>query len=244
MAAPDTTGHPVPVSLMADPFARQLAICVTSGGSFGMQNNSMNPLDMFDQWAPTTDWGIAVVILNSLAKPLTLVDIWLSSFDQQSYPAITNPQTMQTIKTHQIPAARPYPRPSKHPKGAAIGGVGCYRFTGGSGFTRGGALAFSMAEDGSSSDPLIGVAFDPNVWCLVVTDLNNHDFGAGARGSNLENLFGACSAKSSDRNSEKSTTGNGVTVWGGYATTHPANEPSMHTLVVWVHDDDSTLAVA
>jgi len=248
MAAPDTTGNRIPVALMADPFAHLIGQCATANGNFGMQDNSMNPLDMFEIWAPTTDAGIAVVLLNSLTKPLTLVDVWLDGFTQHSYPAIVNPNTTLTIKTHQIPGARPYPRPSKHPKGATMGGVGAYRFTKTGGGHERGALAFSMTEDGSSADPLIGVAFSyasiagfsSHPGC-VVADLNNHDFSGVSPGkTNLETLNNLCE----DRHIVTSLwdiSPTGLAVTGSYANVQPAKETDMHVYVVWVRDKDSTL---
>ena len=252
MAAPDTTGHPVPVALIAHRFGYQFSACATGALNFTMADGDMSPLDVFaDDWA-TTDAGHAIVILNSLTTPLTVVDARVNSYNQYSYPAITNPQTSDVIKTHQIPAARAYPRPSKHPAGAVIGGLGSYRFTFGSGTNAGIGLAFSTSEDGSSQDPLVAVAISNsvNAQCWAVTDLNREDFSnvpGGDSANNLENLFWLSRQKAARSCSASSTTGNQVSVYARYAPTAPGagtgKDSQMEVLMVWVRDKDSTFAV-
>lgn len=250
----DTSGNPVQVALIADPFARQLVLA-SMNGSFSLTDGPLDPLDLFtlpadpdpdypDNDVPSSYKG-AVLILNSLSTPLRLVqalEIFPAGGDaayrsqQLAYPATVNASGAWT-EAHVIPGARPYPKPAQHqrPQGgpALIGGVGLYRFQKNIKW----ALSFSAQEDGSG--PLIGVGF----W------LQQHDDGSltGTPWYRFSSAVSADLAKdySSDLNTFFTRNfqpgadsvrlydiGAQFTVWGSFVNS---------TLVVWVRDNASTL---
>src|SRR5262249_25497863 len=148
---------------------------VATGGKFSCTDGDMNPLDLFHSFHPCASEGIAVIILNSLTTPLTLVASYAGNLNpanngpQMGYPAVIDATTQKVTRAHQIPGVRTYPRPSLHtdPGGAPslIGGVGLYRFQ--TSHVQATALAarslaFAATDDGSNQGPLIGVAF--NYW--------------------------------------------------------------------------------
>jgi len=161
-------------------------------------NNYYSPLVLFQHHqpaspteVPSTNGGVAVVIMNQLKTPLLAVD-WLQDIrtdtdpymftllpnsHMASYPATIDPDTQTPVKKHQIPGMRRYPNPSRHGDGDRLGAIGLYRFwTDRPGDLHGG-LAFSTKEDGSG--PWIGVAFSlATGLCAVSADVS--EFGCGA----------------------------------------------------------------
>lgn len=137
---------------------------------FQLPGGAMNPLDPFSGSARKALTGVALVILNSVAAPLTLTDVHTDIAGRQlSYPATQDPQNAgQMMNPHQIPAARPYPLKEKHlqsPGGPPqlLAGLGVYRFEIGSGTDAvvQMALAFSYKAPGGAKapGPFLGVAF-------------------------------------------------------------------------------------
>jgi hypothetical protein len=255
-------GDPIPVSLITQPFAQELGANVGTGGTFSFDQTNptkTNPLDLFHTLNPHSGSGVALLIMNSLTTPLTLVDSLqnvLDSFSngpQLGYPAVIDPVTQKAVKTHQIPGVRQYPRPSLHkaPDGspALVGGIGLYRFQcadiQGVSFAKRG-LAFACAEDASkNSKPLLGVVFSyrsdwqlkgPVFNCAVSADLTKQ--GKADTQSNLSSLMDSLPAP--QRYDRGTTVTNTMIVWGLIPPGKPAFEPNMVTLVVWVRDIAST----
>ncbi len=175
----DTSGVVAPVALIANPHAHEIAKA-SQMGDLALADGALNPADLFDP--ADVPGGLAVVILNSLTRPLFLVDSYCYAPDdltdytlgkQASYPA-TSDRVNAPTKEHQIPAARAYPRQEAHqlPQGgpAMMGGLGVYSFTQ-SIFQSDTtydmiphvqrALSFSAEADGSG--PIVAVAFRTKV---------------------------------------------------------------------------------
>jgi hypothetical protein len=250
-------GDAIPVSLITHPFAKQIAN-VATGGKFSFTDGDMHVLDLFHTFHPSASAGVAVVVLNSLTTPLTLVDSYKGHLDdynngpQLSYPAVLDATTQEVTTAHQIPGVRIYPRPSQHKDASGnpvlVGGVGLYRFQASKSVnlatiaTRG--LAFACTDDGSNKSPLIGVAF--SYWnqvqtplvisCAVTTDLSKQ--GQADTQSNLKALIGKAQGKGVPY--DVGTGGNSMTVWGVIAPGSPIYEPQMTVIVVWVRDVSST----
>ena len=184
MPSYNMSGSAVATGLIADAFAEQISIAARTG-CFGMQDNSMNPLDLFpapvSSGSPTApmanDMGVAIVILNSLPTPLVLQEcfaeptlligggtIFTSADPQASYPASIDPATGAVTNVHTIPAARPYPVSSSHQsngKPVMLHGLGLYRFTArndaGTDQNVYGGLSFSKQANGAGR--MIGIGF-------------------------------------------------------------------------------------
>lgn len=265
----DMSGKAVPAALIADPFAHQVAL-TSQTGVMAMVDGGMNPLDLFHSFSPSNSYGAALIILNSLSTPLTLVetfDYWAGQQNpmptvQLSYPATEDLFTGGGVlmKEHQIPGARPYPRQSRHPLGQGvqtIGGLGLYRFKGNYVNCVQRAMSFSYHEDGSG--PYIGVAF------LTIV-----------QGSGFSTWFSMASAVTADvagqygdlKNFYLTTMGNAdgnakptpnpatkqydvggpsspLAIWATTTSLRqpPAYEPNMVPLVMWVRDAASTLGL-
>ena len=99
----------------------------------------LTPLDLFPDPNNGSDAGVAVIVLNSLSTPLTLLGMYKddgmvdAGASQSSYPAIVYPSG-ETKFPHAIPGIHGYPTPSAHPLVTAsfgsdlMAGVGIYRF--------------------------------------------------------------------------------------------------------------------
>jgi hypothetical protein len=155
MAAPTTQGSGVPAYLIPDPFAHQLAFA-SQMGRFDFDDAMMNAVDPRallndpNSHDGDGDYGVNLIILNSLTSPLKLTETqsaqipvctdsnsflpdWngpLTDSDHQvCYPAGS---TDGELRNHEIPAARTYPNSQRHlrPDGspAFLAGLGWYRF--------------------------------------------------------------------------------------------------------------------
>lgn len=174
-------GNPCPTALLANPFAHQLAYA-SQMGDMKLADGTMNPGRLFEpahdpnSLIPPT---VGVVILNSLTRPLKLVESFFPQTEysnggqgsQSLYPSTRQPDG--SLINHMIPAAQPYPSPMSHLDAqghpALMGGVGYYSFERnydssmgfgygpGTNTTIAGAMGFSTSEDGSG--PLVAVAF-------------------------------------------------------------------------------------
>jgi len=165
-----TDGNAVAVGLMPDPFAHQLAFA-TQMSRFDFSDASVDPRELL--WDPQAndgdgDYGINIILLNSVARPLQLVDTVSDQLDpgngqdwgdcdfQLCYPSYTREGA---AVAHVVPAAQPYPVRSQHLLAgggtAMLAGVGFYRFDA---FDQvditSRALSFSL---GDSQTPLVGV---------------------------------------------------------------------------------------
>lgn len=243
-------GEAVPLSWIPEPFAKELCSQVATGGRFSFDPN-MSPLDLFSSWHPNTGDGVAVIILNSLTTPLTLVDSFEDSggYPQMSYPAVIDAATQKVVRAHEIPGVRLYPRPSLHkgPNGAPaqLGAVGLYRFWASAGIRNGAgrAMAFScQPENPSKSDvPLLGVAFDyshdfftnkPTLVMAVSADVSQQ--------GGLQALWTAAKTRATPQPYDVGTGTNRLTIWGIGAPGTPTIEQGTRTLIVWVRDTAST----
>ncbi len=181
-------GTPAPVALLNGWFFTALAKS-TMGGLLPGQvpPANLSPLDFFPDPKGGADAGVAVIVLNSLATPLTLIGMYqddgmvTAKPKQSSYPATICTNGI-TKYPHTIPGIRGYPIPSAHPLPVAgfgpdlMAGVGIYRFHcptndisyDGMGF----ALGFSCNHE---DYPNVGIAFrknresvqlvpDPKLW--------------------------------------------------------------------------------
>jgi hypothetical protein len=195
---------PVPVALIANPFAHKFSYA-SQMGSYNLQGNDWNPLNPFCRYMPPGPFSfadpytsysaecspVALVVLNSLTRPLALTDFW-SQFNfagigqhQIAFPAVYDPTTTsdftdvtKVLGVNRIPGVRPYPRSSAHRNAdgspAMMGGLGVFGFAveepfGQDGVDRpaGGACSFSYTQDsnGNFIGPFIGVAFWTNrIW--------------------------------------------------------------------------------
>ena len=164
-------GIPVPICLITHPYAKEIAHVTT--GVPSIFDKTMNPLDLFQTFGGASPAaGVAVVILNSLPTPITLVECYAGNLDDQhngpqiSYPAVIDGVTKDVVQAHQVPGVRTYPYPTLHLEKdgspSLIGGVGLYRFqysTHANNNIAARALAFSYNSD-AQSGPLIGISFD------------------------------------------------------------------------------------
>jgi hypothetical protein len=165
---PDMSGVAAPVSLIADPVFKYIAMAATSGvlSLSGGTQADMNSVDLFaSNHLAAVPGGAALIVLNSTSMPLTLAGSFVSLADdgQKIYPAVWDFDNLKAATTHQIPAA-PYPRPSRHQLlnnagPAMMGGIGIYCFEGGIANHVNRAMAFACSKDGSATGPLLGVAF-------------------------------------------------------------------------------------
>ena len=245
--AQDMSGSPNPVALIADPFAKQFAFA----SQMGYINTAVsvpfakgitadapcNPIDIFTPGDPQL--GVAIIILNSLPTPLTLVDSMSFDGTQVGYPAAS-----KGSKPHQIPGARPYPRKSRHKIAsgarALMGGVGRYQYHASGTVQWGGvaqALSFKYSDDPSA--PLIGVAMkifwgdgsDPH--SAVTAELPNSDLASFFSNTVITKPIQFHSGSS-----------NNITVWGtfdGKTNPRPLSNNDSRVLTVWVRDVGSTL---
>jgi len=248
-------GDAIPVALLGDIFTQQLIIAAQAaavGADLLLKNGiKMNPLDLFGNYprSPSGTVGVALVIVNSLSTPLTLVDSYEYDDDndkndkngpQLSYPATIDPRDKSVSKPHVIPGVRPYPIASKHVLSngdpGQLSGVGLYRFqstvtdddTAHLLVTRG--LAFAVTPNGSKQDPLIGVAIkfdDPLVSWAVTADVSS--LRKGDTPSNLKAWIenGTTGVAGYDQQGD-------YRIFGCWAAKAPAYEPHMNTVVVWV----------
>jgi hypothetical protein len=250
-------GSAIPVSMIQDAAGREF-ISVATGGAFSF-DHTMNPLDLFYKFHPSSSSGVAVIVLNCLSQPLTMVEScakWNNSYDngpQLGYPAVIDSVTGGVVNAHQIPGVRTYPRPSLHKRAdgssAQILGLGLYRFqaaqvAGISLASR--ALAFACVEGGSkTSSPLLGVAFSyrsdrkgSGILSAVTVDLSKQ--GQADTQSNLESLMNTVALATTPHDPFEIGTGtNTMTIWG-VAPGTSAQEP-MVTLMVFVRDNAFTL---
>ena len=246
----DLTGDPAPAALIADPYFKCLVRASQISDGVSLSSGYFNPLDSFSSTAsPST--AASVIVLNSLTIPLTLVHTWGSGLTQVCYPAVIDPGTpdpsnktgFKVVKTHQIPAARPYPKASLHPRPQGgtlmMGGAGVYRFshdTWASWHARG--LAFASTKDGSDDGPLIAVAFrlEAEMNIAITTDLAS--FNGTDVGDNFNRLYqtrvdgGPLYRIGSAPNS--------FTVWATRSTTPAKSESPYSVITVWVRDISST----
>jgi hypothetical protein len=251
-------GDAIPVSMIQDAAGGRELINISTGGQFTF-DHTMNPLDLFQKFHPSSQAGVAVLVLNCLPQPLTLVETcskWNDDFDngpQLGYPAVIDSATGGVVNAHQIPGLRNYPRPSLHKRAdgspAQIAGLGLYRFqaaqVGGVALASR-ALAFACVAGGSkTSSPLLGVAFSyrsdrqgSGILSAVTVDLSKQ--GQGDTQSNLESLMNTVALGSTPHDPYEIGTGaNTMTIWGVVPPGTPAHEP-MVTLMVFVRDIAST----
>jgi hypothetical protein len=191
--------------------------------------------------------GIAVVIVNGLDTPLTLVDYFAYEQDsaaddmngqQLCYPATVDPDTQTAYNPHVIPGMRSYPRPSLHGGGnsgspdSGLMGVGLYCFQSSVlnyplEVNRG--LAFTTSDDASA--PMIGVAFTYSrnlsnniaVTSAVTVDVSKQ--GKGDTESNLQALI--------EGPGNQYELGSKIAVYGRFASQTPVFS-MMSTLLVYV----------
>ena len=132
---------PVPVALIANPFAHKFAYA-SQMGRYNLQGNDWNPLNPFCRYMPPGPFSfisdsnsndgvvcnsIALVVLNSLTSPLALTDFWSRNNSwgigqrQIAFPAVYDPTATSEFKdvtksicVNRIPGACPYPRSSAH----------------------------------------------------------------------------------------------------------------------------------
>ncbi len=264
----DTSGVVAPVGLIANPYAHEIAKA-SQMGDLALADGPLNPADLFDP--VDVPGGLAVVILNSLTRPLYLVDSYCYTPDdltdytlgkQASYPA-TSDRVNTPTKEHQIPAARAYPHQQAHqlPQGgpALMGGLGAYSFTQ-SIFQSDTtydliphvqrALCFSAEADGSG--PLVAVAFRTKVhedWTNPwVTTHSAVTADLKASYSDLATFYQQTMGGSeTDDDNDPATnwysvgTGPGAFTIWARFATTPPKRVPGYALTVWVRDISSTL---
>jgi hypothetical protein len=145
----------------ADP----LIVCSQSGQatvSDGGQDTKINSHDLFGASLDAPLGSAVVLILNTLRRPLDLVEMYLKDGSQHGYPAVTD-LNGGTLTTHQIPAARVNPL-----DGSQMFGAGLWSFDP-SGTEARGAMKFctngklaSAQDDTQPVGPFLGVAFNLN----------------------------------------------------------------------------------
>ena len=169
MAVPlqDTTGTPLPVTWIREDQAGPLILCSQLGETtvaYGGIATRMNSHDLFSISLEAPLGPAVIVILNTLRRPLDLVEKYVKDGYQHGYPAVTDLKG-GTLTTHQIPASRLNPL-----DGSRMFGMGMWSFDG-SGPDIRGAMKFctngkltSPKADTQPVGPFLGVAY--NLSCI------------------------------------------------------------------------------
>jgi hypothetical protein len=166
----DGTG--VGVGLLPDPFAHQFAYA-SQIGRFDFSDVNIDARYFLPDPNGNdgdTDYGINLILLNSVTRPLKLVDTQAAQIPSPTDPLQTYDCDSQVLYPsyvwdgvtldHEIPAARPYPIQANHlrPDGspALLAGIGHYRFDMVDSFQgySSRVLSFSL---GDTQTPLVGV---------------------------------------------------------------------------------------
>ena len=139
-----------------------------------LSDGYLNPLDLFPDPQNGQDSGVAVIVLNSLSTPLTLLGMYKddgmsdAGASQTSYPA-TVYTNGKTKAPHTIPGIHGYPTPSAHPLfktgfgSDLMAGIGIYRFhcpTNSISVDKDLGMGFALAFSCNAEDyPDVGLAF-------------------------------------------------------------------------------------
>ena len=247
----DQTGNPAPAALIADPYFASLVRASQVPNGVSLSSGFFNPLDSFRDTA-SPDTGAAVIVLNSLSTPLTLVHTWGNGLTQVCYPVIIDPGTpdnsnktgFKIVKTHTIPAARPYPKASLHPRPQGgplqMGGVGIYRFSHdlwAPWHARG--LAFASTKDGSDNGALIALAFRLDVEMNIAVTADLASMHGSDVGDNFNRLYNQRRDWGPIYNTSPAPAS--VTVWACRSTTAAKAESPYTVMTLWVRDIASTV---
>jgi hypothetical protein len=263
-STPDTSGVPITVSLIADPFAYCFANA-SQMGDLPVPQGRINPL--MASFAGSADLSFKgafgdvrypnfyLYILNSLKDSLHQVEVYKSArLVQYAYPVSPAPPGSTTATdAHAILGARPYPSPSKrlmaNGSPAMMGGFGMYAFdadTNG-GYPFGFAMSFSRADDGSDPKCAIAVGFPALGLNLPPTLAVCADLTA-ANYSSLSDFWtqtiGADGASVKVR--QAYDTGTAMTIWAAWDrdfSQYTSNSLPEAALTVWLHDSGSTLGL-
>lgn len=168
MALPkqDTTGEAVPVSLISAWTAGLLVPASGSGYVTMSDGTKVSPLDFYSAVFPEPDdptdpdptaCSLAIIILNALSTPLSLVEMHdLVHGVQKAYPVVANLQGDTLKTTHEIPASRSHPLdPSE-----TLYGLGMWGFDA---VTNGEEGAMALCYNGNLTDPQSKQAVGPFV---------------------------------------------------------------------------------
>jgi len=263
MAIP-TDGTGVQVGLLPDPFAHQLAY-FTQMSRFDFSDANIDPRALLNDPNGNdadSDLGVNVILLNSVTRPLRLVDAQSEQVDpgnglslgdcdvQICYPT---GQVAGETRDHEIPAAQPYPIAAKHPGAggapALLAGVGFYRFDPMDDVDASSrVLSFSL---GDSQTPLVGVHI--RVTCqsrgifrhkgsfasVAVTADVEKDYGSldAFRSGTLTDPFNNPVSKPTYATSANDR--GALTVWCA-PFPHDLDRLGTNSAVVWVRDVSST----